>query len=185
MEFDDLIEYLDSDANEFGLSALATHGFLTATLVGKPLANWQAMLFEGHQAQVSPDVLTAIGEWRDELQAALQEDHTIELPFDIDELDELMDAEDFDIDDTALAEWSVGFVDAMYASEDEADDWFADADTEEDVAMLTLPMVLFSGIDEEQDDMQALLQDQDTVRQMAAAMEKNLVELYLLFHTND
>ena len=32
MDFDDLIDFLDSDDNEFGLSSIATHGFLTASI---------------------------------------------------------------------------------------------------------------------------------------------------------
>ncbi|MBD3726872.1 MAG: YgfB and YecA protein, partial [Moraxella osloensis] len=67
----------------------------------------------------------------------------------------------------------------------EEDDWFDDDDSEEDVAMLTLPMILFSGIDEDQPDMQELLKDPETMSQMAGAIEKNIVELFLLFHTND
>ena len=73
----------------------------------------------------------------------------------------------------------------VYASDDEEDDWFDDDDSEEDVAMLTLPMNLFSGIDEDQPDMQELLKDPETMSQMAQAIEKNIVELFLLFHTND
>lgn len=179
MDFDELIDFLDSDANEFGLSSLATHGFLTASVVGKPLKNWQSLLFEGHEKQVKPAVLAAISEWRDELQATLQDERSIELPFDAQETDYT------DIENSEVGEWSVGFVDAMYASEDEEDDWFADEDSEEDVAMLTLPMVLFSGIDDEEPDMQELLKDPETMSQMVAAMEKNVVELFLLFHTND
>lgn len=178
MGFDDLIDFLDSDDNEFGLSSIATHGFLTASIVGKPLHNWQTYLFEGHEKQVKPDVLAAIEQWRDELQAMLQDEREIELPFDVEETDYL------DIENSEISEWSVGFVDAMYASDDEEDDWFDD-DSEEDVAMLTLPMILFSGIDEDQPDMQELLKDPETMSQMAQAVEKNIVELFLLFHTND
>ena len=71
------------------------------------------------------------------------------------------------------------------AHDDEEDDWFDDDESEEDVAMLTLPMILFSGIDEDQPDMQELLKDPETMSQMAGAIEKNIVELFLLFHTND
>ena len=60
-------------------------------------------------------------------------------------------------------------------------DWFDDAATEEDVAMLTLPMVLLSGIDEEMDEMR----DDETLAQMANALEDNITELFLLFHTDD
>ena len=62
-----------------------------------------------------------------------------------------------------MAAWAIGFVDAMYS--DENVDWFDDAATEEDVAMLTLPMVLLSGIDEEMDEMR----DDETLAQMANA----------------
>lgn len=179
MDFDNLIDFLDSDDNEFGLSSIATHGFLTASLVGKSLPNWQSLLFEGHDKQVKPDVLSAINKWRNSLLAILQDEREIELPFDIDETDY------DDIENSDIGEWSVGFVDAMYASDDENDDWFADSATEEDVAMLTLPMILFSGIDEEQPDMKELMQDRTTMSQMATAIEKNVVELFLLFHTND
>jgi uncharacterized protein len=33
--------------------------------------------------------------------------------------------------------------------------------------------------------MQELLKDPETMSQMAQAIEKNIVELFLLFHTND
>lgn len=179
MDFDDLIDYLDSESNEFGLTSIATHGFLTASVVGKPIDNWQSLLFEGNEKKIKTVILQAIIEWRNELQATLQDEKAIELPFDIDETDFS------DIENSELSEWSVGFVDAMYAGENETDDWFADSNTEEDVAMLTLPMVLFSGIDADQPDMQDLLKDPETMSQMAQSIEKNIVELFLLFHTND
>lgn len=179
MDFNDLIDYLDSDDNEFGMPSIATHGFLTASIVGKPLKDWRDFLFEGHQKQVKPAVLEALTTWRDELKATLQDERDIELPFDIDDIDYS------DIENSDVGEWSVGFIDAMYASDEEADDWFADEDTQEDVAMLTLPMVLFSGIDAEEPDMVELMKDPETMSQMAGAIEKNIVELFLLFHTND
>ena len=179
MNFDDLIDYLDSDDNEFGMPSIATHGFLTASLVGKSLKDWQSYLFEGNEKQVKPDVLVALNDWREQLKATLQDEREIELPFDIDDTDYS------DIENNDISEWSVGFIDAMYASEDEADDWFNDEDTQEDVAMLTLPMVLFSGIDAEEPDMVKLTKDPDTMQQMAESIEKNIVELFLLFHTND
>lgn len=179
MNFDDLIDFLDSDDNEFGLSSLATHGFLTASVVAKSLKNWQSLLFEGNEKQVNPQILQALTQWREELKATLQSEKAIELPFDIEDTDY------DDIEQSDVGEWSVGFVDAMYASEDENEDWFLDENTEEDVAMLTLPMVLFSGIDEDAEDIKALSGDSETMAQMAQSIEKNVVELFLLFHTED
>lgn len=179
MNFEELEDYLDSEANEFGLSTIATHGFLTASVVGKPLKNWQSVLFEGHEKQVRPEVLVALTHWRNELMMTLQDENDIDLPFDIEDIDYN------DIEDSEISEWSVGFVDAMYGSDDEADDWFFEEATQEDVAMLTLPMILFSGIDNEEPDMKDLVNDPDTMSQMAESIEKNITELFLLFHTDD
>lgn len=119
------------------------------------------------------EVKSALKAWQQALVDTLKSEQPIELPFDASE-----EAEDFS-EDGDLAAWAIGFVDAMYS--DENVDWFDDAATEEDVAMLTLPMVLLSGIDEEMDEMR----DDETLAQMANALEDNITELFLLFHTDD
>lgn len=173
MNKQELFEYLESSANEMGLDPIAAHGFLTATVVGKPLPNWISAFFEGADVQVPDEVKSALKAWQQALVDTLKSEQPIELPFDASE-----EAEDFS-EDGDLAAWAIGFVDAMYS--DENVDWFDDAATEEDVAMLTLPMVLLSGIDEEMDEMR----DDETLAQMANALEDNITELFLLFHTDD
>ena len=79
-----------------------------------------------------------------------------------------------------MTQKSLWIIDAMYA--DETDDWFADNDTEDDVAMLTLPMIVFSGIDEDDETLSDIRQDDDLLAQMANSLEENLTQLYLLFH---
>lgn len=129
--------------------------------------------FEGGEAQVSDEVKDALKAWQQELYHTLKAEEPIELPFDASE-----EAEDFS-EEGDLAAWAIGFVDAMYS--DENVDWFDDESTEEDVAELTLPMVLLSGIDPEMDD----LRDEEMLAQMANALEDNITELFLLFHTDD
>jgi uncharacterized protein len=184
MTLDDLKEYLDSDDNEFGLESVATHGYLAATVVGKALPNWMSLLFEGKENQVDAEVRDAITAWRESMLADLKAETDIELP--------LASSADEEVDfslDSDLAAWSVGFVDAMYG--DENVDWFSEEDTAEDVAMLTLPMMVFSGIDmagDAEDEDPALAEirsDDDALAQMANSIEGNLTELYLLFHTQD
>lgn len=175
MTYDELMAYLDSDANEFGLDSVATHGFLTASIVGKPLQNWQRVMFEG--SEVPEEVIDALTEWQLELLNQLKSEEPIELPF-ADGSDEV----DFS-PESDLSAWSVGFVDAMYA--EEAEDWFIDEDTEDDVAMLTLPMVVFSGIDEDDETLAEIRDDEDMLAQMANRLESNITELFLLFHTED
>lgn len=170
---DELFDYLDSPDNATGLDPIAAHGFLTATVVGKPLPNWLSFFFEGNDQAVPDAVKTALTAWRQELYDTLKNEEPIELPFDASE-----EATDFS-EEGDLAAWAIGFVDAMYA--DENVDWFDDESTEEDVAMLTLPMVMLSGIDEEMDGVKSV----ETLVQMANALEENITELFLLFHTDD
>ncbi len=186
-----LFDFLNSDDNEFGLDAIATHGFLTATVVGKQLPNWLDLMFEGNSAQIDEAIKQALIEWREELLNQLKDEQPINLPF-VSHVEDEEDMEEFSLySDVAI--WSIGFIDAMYA--DAENDWFADEETEEDVAMLTLPMVVLSGVDEEdeadfdadEDDetLQELREDKEMLAQMVNSIENNLTELFLLFHTED
>ena len=58
-------------------------------------------------------------------------------------------------------------------------------ETAEDVAVLTLPMIVLSGIDDEDPELAEMRKDQDKMVQMVNSIEGNLTELFLLFHTND
>lgn len=173
MTKDELLDYLDSENNEFGLDAIASHGFLTATVVGKPLPNWISAFFEGNENNVPNDIKTALTAWQQELYDTLKAEEPIELPFDPSEEEADFGAE------SDLTAWAIGFVDAMYA--DENIDWFDDPETEEEVANLTLPMIMLSGIDEEMDE----VRDEAILAEMVNALEDNITELFLLFHTDD
>ncbi len=186
-----LFDFLNSDDNECGLDAIATHGFLTATVVGKPLSNWLDLMFEGNSDTIDEAIKQALVEWREELLNQLKNEQPINLPF-VSYVEDENDMEEFSLySDVAI--WSIGFIDAMYA--DTFNDWFADEETEEDVAMLTLPMVVLSGVDEEDEvdtdldeedeSLQELRSDKEMVAQMVNSIENNLTELFLLFHTED
>ncbi|WP_227429067.1 UPF0149 family protein [Psychrobacter sp. I-STPA6b] len=183
MTHDELIQYLDSEANEFGLDSIATHGFLTATVVGKPLPNWLSLYFEEQDDRIADEIKEALQRWQASLLMDLKDESSIELPLSVTDNDEM----DFS-PESELSAWSVGFIDAMYG--DESIDWFSDEDTSEDVAMLTLPMMVFSGIDmadgsEEDEDLAEIRADEDALAQMANSIEGNLTELFLLFNTTD
>lgn len=170
-----LQDYLDGDNNEFGLDFNATHGFLCATVVGPQLIDWLNVLFDMQKKSVPCEVLDAISSWRLDIANTLKEEQRIELPFDESALEV----------ESELGDWSVGFVDAIYANED--NDWFdlddlVDADADE-VATLTLPMVAFSGIEEDDDELQAMRKSPELMEEMANSISQNLTELYLLFHT--
>lgn len=178
LSFDELLDYLDNQESQFVLDSVATHGFLTATVIGRPLPNWLDALFEGQMSDVPENVIDGIKRWRDSIMDELKNETPIALPFN--EEDET--AVDFS-DDSDIVAWSIGFVDAMYG--DEASDWFENEDTAEDVAVLTLPMIVLSGIDDEDPELAQMRADKEKLVQMADSIEGNLTELFLLFHTND
>lgn len=171
-----LFDYLGSDDNLHGLDPVAAHGFLCASVVGKPLPNWLTLFFEGQEAGVPKEVLVALAAWREELIDTLKAEEPLELPFEEDDEVDLSDEGD-------LVAWCIGFVDAMYASEDSH--WFDDPNTEEEVADLTLPMVVLSGIADEDDELASMRNDEELAIELANSIEDNLTELYLLFHTQD
>ncbi|TXD96357.1 YecA family protein [Psychrobacter frigidicola] len=178
---DELMDFLDNSEQQYVLDSVAAHGFLTATVIGRPLPNWIDALFEGHVKEVPENVIDGIHRWRAFIMDELKNETPITLPFGEDAGDEEV-AVDFS-DESDIVAWSIGFVDAMYG--DEADDWFENEDTAEDVAVLTLPMIVLSGIDDEDPELAQMRADQDKMAQMANSIEGNLTELFLLFHTND
>ena len=181
LSFDQLLDFLDNQESPYVLDSVATHGFLTATVIGRDLPNWLDALFEGQTAKVPENVVDGVQRWRKAIMAELKNETPIELPFGAD-----ADSEETVVDFTEesdIVAWSIGFVDAMYA--DEAEDWFEDEETAEDVAVLTLPMVVLSGIDDEDPELEQMRKDEDKMAQMANSIEGNLTELFLLFHTKD
>lgn len=171
-----LFDYLSSDDNVHGLDPVAAHGFLCASVVGKPLPNWLTLFFEGQEAGVPPKVLEALVAWREELLGIVKTEEPLQLPFD--------ESDEVDLSDEGdLVAWCIGFVDAMYANED--NHWFDDPSTEEEVADLTLPMVVLSGIGDEDDELVAMRHDEELAIELANSIEDNLTELYLLFYTQD
>lgn len=176
MTKDELFEYLSSETNQFGLEPVAAHGFLCASVVGKPLNHWLSAFFEGQDKDIPSHVKDALVAWREELIATLKNEEPITLPFDDDDEVDLSDEGD-------IVAWCIGFVDAMYA--DEHSDWFDNTDTEEEVADLTLPMIVLSGIADEDDELASMREDEAMMVDLVNSIEENLTELFLLFHTNE
>ena len=81
LSFDELLDYLDNEESAFVLDSVATHGFLTATVIGRPLPNWIEALFEGHVSEIPENVIDGIQRWRESIMAELKNETPIELPF--------------------------------------------------------------------------------------------------------
>ncbi|MGZ7882351.1 YecA/YgfB family protein [Acinetobacter soli] len=169
LNLDLLSDYLDGDQNEYGLDFAATHGFLCAIAVGPQFDRWLNELFEGNQKNVPTAIIEQINIWLDQIRQNLANEEGIEFPFEIEEADT----------ESSLGDWSVGFVDAMFLNEDA---WFT-PEHEEQLVDLTLPIMVFSGIDEEDPQMESFRRNGQLMDELAEEIPENLNELYLMYHT--
>lgn len=103
------------------------------------------------------------------IRQSLANEEGIEFPFEIEEAEV----------DSSLGDWSVGFVDAMFLNEEA---WFT-PEFEEQLVDLTLPMMVFSGIDEEDPQMESFRRNGQLMDEIAEEIPENLNELYLMYHT--
>lgn len=170
LQLDTLADYLDGDDNEYGLDFPATHGFLCAVAVGPRFNAWLDELFDQQVKKVPAHIIAQIKLWLADIQQRLANEETIEFPFEIEEADV----------DSSLGDWSVGFVDALFLNEDA---WFVE-ELEEPLIELTLPMMVFSGIDEEDPQMESFRRNGQLMDELAEEIPENLTELYLLYHSS-
>ncbi|ESK40485.1 hypothetical protein P256_00938 [Acinetobacter nectaris CIP 110549] len=169
LDLDLLAEYLDGDQNEHGLDFAATHGFLSAIAVGPLFKQWLEELFDQKQQSVPKNIIEQVKLWLDDIRQNLANEEGIDFPFEVEEADV----------DSSLGDWSVGFVDAMFLNEEA---WFA-PEFEEQLIDLTLPMMVFSGIDEEDPQMESFRRNGQLMDEIAEEIPNNLNELYLMYHT--
>ena len=169
LDLDLLCDDLDGDQNEYGLDFAATHGFLCAIAVGPAFDKWLAELFDNNQKKVPSEIIAQVKAWLESIRQNLANEEGIEFPFEIEEADV----------DSSLGDWSVGFVDAMSLNEDA---WFT-PEHEEQLVDLTLPMMVFSGVDEEDPQMESFRRNGQLMDEIAEEIPDNLNELYLMYHT--
>ncbi|MHA3052009.1 YecA/YgfB family protein [Acinetobacter sp. ANC 4640] len=169
LNLDQLSDYLDGDQNEYGLDFAATHGFLCAIAVGPKFDIWLDALFDGNPNKVPNEIVAQVKLWLEQLRQSLANEEGIEFPFEIEEADV----------DSSLGDWSVGFVDAMFLNEEA---WFT-PEFEEQLVDLTLPMMIFSGVDEEDAQMESFRRNGQLMDELAEEIPDNLNELYLMYHT--
>ncbi|AOA57639.1 YecA/YgfB family protein [Acinetobacter larvae] len=169
LDLDLLSEYLDGDHNEYGLDFAATHGFLSAIAVGPKFDRWLDELFEGNQSKVDQTIIQQIKLWLEDIRQSLANEDGISMPFEIEEASV----------ESSLGDWCVGFVDAMFLNEEA---WFS-PEYEEQLVDLTLPIMVFSGIDEEDPQMESFRRNGQLMDELAEEIPDNLNELYLMYHT--
>lgn len=163
-----LADYLDGDDNQYGLDFPATHGFLCAIAVGPRFDAWLDELFDQQVKKVPKQIVEQVKLWLADIQKTLDNEESISFPFEIEEADV----------DSSLGDWSVGFVDALFLNEDA---WFLE-EIEEQLIELTLPMMVFSGIDEEDPQMESFRRNGQLMDELAEEIPDNLTEIYLMYN---
>lgn len=165
-----LQHFLAQGDNTF--SWVETHGLLCAIAVGpKADDNWGSLIFLEEQAEPPEAIRHALSQQAERIASDLAAGENIRLPCRLDPYAE-KDAED-------LASWCAGFMSAVLHQEA---DWYGEREAQS--ANLLLPILLISGLDEDEA-LDELWQNSQLVRQMALGLPDLLAELFLHFNAPD
>ncbi|WP_455230628.1 UPF0149 family protein [Geopseudomonas aromaticivorans] len=167
--------FLDADdLHEEALDYVAAHGYLTALSICPeqvPEREWIDALFAEPPHYRSDDEKADIEDALIKLKAhigrQLASDEDMELPCDLDLGDE-PDASD-------LRGWCIGFMEGVFLREGV---WFEDA--EDEVSELLLPIMVGSGLFDEQPEFDDIARDRDLVDSMIDQIPELLTALFLL-----
>lgn len=172
-----LQEFLDADdLHDEALDYLAAHGYLAALCISPvdvPEEEWIAELFAeepnySDEAQKT-DIEDGLRNLKSQIARELASDEDLEPPCDL----ELGDEPDL----SDLRSWCVGFLEGVFLREE---DWF-DKD-EETVSELLLPIMVGSGLFDEQPEFADIADNPDLVDEMVAQIPELLTALYLICH---
>lgn len=172
--------FLDAeDLYEEALDYVAAHGYLTALSICPepvPEEEWIAELFaqqpEYKDAAEQQDIEEALNQLKAHVERQLASDEEFELPCALDLGD--------DPDDSDLRGWCIGFMEGVFLREDI---WFED--DEDEVSELLLPIMVGSGLFDEQPDFAGIARDSELVASMIAQIPEILTTLFLLLQAPD
>ncbi|MBO3274429.1 UPF0149 family protein [Pseudomonas schmalbachii] len=167
--------FLDADdLHEEALDYVAAHGYLTALAICPeevPEREWIDALFaepphyrsEEEKAEIESTLVVLKGQ----ITRMLASDEELELPCDP-ELGQ-------DPDDSDIRGWCIGFMEGVFLREAI---WFEQA--EEEVSELLLPIMVGSGLFDEQQEFEEIVRDRHLVDDMVAQIPELLTNLFLL-----
>lgn len=172
--------FLDADdLHEEALDYVAAHGYLTALSICPETIEpreWIDALFSEAPHYRSDEERDEIEATLIQLQAhiarQLASDDEPEVPCDLDLGDEP--------DDSDLRGWCIGFMEGVFLRESV---WFDDA--EDEVSELLLPIMVGSGLFDEQPEFAEIARDRDLVDSMVDQIPELLTALFLLCNAPD
>lgn len=176
-QLDRLQQFLDADdLHDEALDYQAGHGFLTALCISPvevPEQEWISELFSEEPNYVDDahkqDIEGTLRMLKSHISRELASDEDLEPPCEL----SLGDEPDY----SDLRSWCVGFLEGVFLREEE---WF---DQEEEiVSELLLPIMVGSGLFDDQPEFAEIASDQDMVEDMMEHIPEVLTQLFLLFH---
>lgn len=179
-QFTRLQAFLDADdLHEEALDYVAAHGYLTALCicpVDVPEREWIDALFAEpphyRDNAEREDIQNALVSLKAHIARQLASDEDMQLPCDLDLGD--------DPDDSDLRGWCIGFMEGVFLREAV---WFEGS--EDEVSELLLPIMVGSGLFEEQQEFAEIARDEDLVASMVEQIPELLTALYLLCNAPD
>jgi uncharacterized protein len=172
--------FLDADElHEEALDYVAAHGYLTALSISTeevPDREWIDALF-AEEPRYADDaereaIETTLIQLKAHIAKQLASDDEFELPCDLDLGD--------DPDASDLRGWCIGFMEGVFLREAA---WFESA--EDEVSELLLPIMVGSGLFDEQPEFADIASDPDLQAEMVVQIPEILTGLFLLSHAPD
>ncbi|MCM2330433.1 MAG: YecA family protein [Pseudomonas sagittaria] len=172
--------FLDADdLHEEALDYVAAHGYLTALSICPeqvPEREWIDALFAEpphYRSDVEKaEIEETLIQLKTHIGRQLASDEDMELPCDLDLGDEP--------DESDLRGWCIGFMEGVFLREGV---WFEDA--EDEVSELLLPIMVGSGLFDEQPEFDEIARDRDLVDDMIDQIPELLTALFLLCQAPD
>ncbi len=169
--------FLDADElHEEALDYIAAHGYLTALAICPdpvPQREWIDALFSEPPHYRSDaerdDIEATLIQLHSHIARQLASDDDPEVPCALDLGDEP--------DDSDLRGWCIGFMEGVFLREAA---WFDDA--EDEVSELLLPIMVGSGLFDEQPEFADIADNPELVDEMVAQIPELLTALYLICH---
>ncbi|WP_062270252.1 YecA family protein [Endozoicomonas arenosclerae] len=165
---------LDKYADEDAFTFHAVHGFYTAMAINP----FELKVDERNEILFGTPVSLSKDDGVQLEQALSQLSRTIDRQFNEEEGFELSCEEYADPDDEDLMDWCCGFVQAHIMNEAQ---WFQE--NEQEVSELLLPIMLGSGLFDDEPEFEAILEDEQLTEDMCSQIPEVLMELYLLFNS--
>lgn len=175
-----LRDFLDSDElYEESLDYIAAHGYLTALAICPekvPEDEWIQDLFAEQPKYESPeqqqDIEGTLVQLLASIERQLASDEEFELPCELSLGEEP--------DESELRGWCIGFMEGVFLREDV---WFEE--DEDEVSELLLPIMVISGLFDEQPDFAEVANNYELLEEMSEQIPELLTTLFLLCQTLD